>query len=243
MRKRIFGCALFLVCISLLLSACAYKGTSNTVPSATPTEGGDNALPDAYAEIISNIIHAYPWNDGETDTVPENPELSYLYRYNSALSEVGFAWVDLDNNGQPELIIADVDDSFIYDLYTISDGEAVHLFDSGERYCYFLYENGYIENQWSGSAATSGHDFYKISDGKLEFAERIVFDAHHALDAGLIDELSQANDDKCFFTSETDQSGDYQSVTAEEARKAIETYQGTGKPFPVEYTLLSEYKK
>ena len=174
--------------------------------------------------------------------VLENPELSYMYRRNSELSEVGFALIDLDGNGQEELIISDPS-KFVYDLYTISNGKAVHLFDSGERYCYVLRENGIVENSWSSSAVTSGHDFYKLNDGELVFIERITLDAYHALDAGVIDDLSQANDDNCFFRSESENEDDYKLVTSDEAIKAIEIYQNANKTLNIEYTLLSEYKK
>jgi len=202
-----------------------------------------NTLPYEYNVIVSNMINAYPWNDDDITIVPENPELSYMYRRNASLSEIGFALMDLDNNGQKELIISDITKPFIYDLYTISEGEITHLFDSGERYYYLLYENGFIENGWSASAATSGQDFYKLNDGKLAFIERITMDAYHALDIGLIDDLSQANDDNCFFRSESEKEKDYKSITSDEATKAIETYQNANKPLNIEYTLLSEYKQ
>ena len=239
-----------LLCLTLIisLSACVDNGSSNdSVPDSNSTTSNQNpttlsALPYEYDTIINNIINAYPWNDDDMNMVLENPELSYMYRRNSELSEVGFALIDLDGNGQEELIISDPS-KFVYDLYTISNGKAVHLFDSGERYCYVLRENGIVENSWSSSAVTSGHDFYKLNDGELVFIERITLDAYHALDAGVIDDLSQANDDNCFFRSESENEDDYKLVTSDEAIKAIEIYQNANKTLNIEYTLLSEYKK
>ena len=241
-----------LLCLAFVfsLSACTDQTSSNennfndssdtTVSNQNPN--GFISLPNEYDVIINNIINAYPWNDDDINMVLENPELSYMYRQNSELSEIGFALIDLDGNGQEELIIADPS-KFVYDLYTISNGKAVHLFDSGERYCYVLRENGLVENSWSSSAVTSGHDFYKLNDGELVFIERITLDAYHALDAGVIDDLSQANDDNCFFSSESENEDDYKLVTSDEAIKAIETYQNANKTLNIEYTLLSEYKK
>ena len=239
-----------LLCLTLIisLSACVDNGSSNdSVPDSNSTTSNQNpttlsALPYEYDTIINNIINAYPWNDDDMNMVLENPELSYMYRRNSELSEVGFALIDLDGNGQEELIISDPS-KFVYDLYTISNGKAVHLFDSGERYCYVLRENGIVENSWSSSAVTSGHDFYKLNDGELVFIERITLDAYHALDAGVIDDLSQANDDNCFFRSESENEDNYKLVTSDEAIKAIEIYQNANKTLNIEYTLLSEYKK
>ena len=239
-----------LLCLTLIvsLSACIDNISSNdSVPDSNSTTSNQkptnlSTLPNEYATIINNIINAYPWNDDDMNMVPENPELSYMYRRNFELSEIGFDLIDLDGNGQEELIISDPS-KFVYDLYTISNGKPVHLFDSGERYCYILRENGIVENSWSGSAATSGHDFYKINGGKLVFIERITLDAYHALDAGLIDDLSEANDDNCFFRSNSEDEKDYKAVSSDEAIKAIENYQNTNKPLIIEYTLLSEYKQ
>ena len=225
---------LFLVCISLLLSAC---GISNP-----PAEMQSDGIPHEYHLILSNIINAFPWNNNDQNIVPENSELSYMYRRNSALSEVGFALIDLDGNGQEELIISDPS-KFVYDVYTISNGKAVHLFDSGERCFYILRENGIVENSWSGSAATSGHDFYKLNDGKLNFVERITLDAYHALDAGLIHDLSESNEDNCFFRSNSEDEKDYKTVSSDEAIKTIENYQNANKELEIEYTFLSDYKK
>ncbi len=240
-----------LLCLTLIfsLSACIDNGSSNdSLPDSNSTTSNQkptdlSTLPCEYDTIINNIINAFPWNDDDRTMVAENPELSYMYRRNSALSEIGLALIDLDSNGQVELIISDINKPFVYDLYTISDGKATHLFDSGERYCYYLYENGFVENQWSGSAATSGHDFYELNNGKLVLIERITLDAYHALDAGLIGDLSEANDDNCFFRSNSKDEKDYKSVTSDEAIKAIENYQNANKRLIIEYTLLSEYKQ
>jgi len=245
MNKRIIYCFAFLLCI-LFLSSCSDKASDNASFSEKPDSSIEEeslTLPYEYDEIIGNIINAYPWNNEESAIVPENPELSYMYRYNSDLSEIGFALIDLDNNGQKELIISDVNRPFIYDLYTTSGGKAIHLFDGGERYSYYLYENGYIENQLSGSAVTSGHDFYRLNGDSLEFIERIILDAYHSLETGLIDDISQADESNSFFRSESDKPEDYILITSDEATKAIETYQKASKPLEIDYTLLSEYKK
>lgn len=239
-----------ILCLSfiLCLSACSDNDQPDSTPvnsESSKTTEQENNLPllhSEYALIIDNIVKAYPWNDDDLVIVPENPELSYMYRRNTELSEIGFALTDLDGNGQEELIISDPS-KFVYDLYTISNGKAVHLFDSGERYFYTLRENGIIENTWSGSAATSGHDFYKIEDGKLVFLERITLDAYHALDKGLIKDLSETNENNSFFRSNSDDEKDYKAVSSDEATKAIDDYQNTNKALTVEYTLLSEYKQ
>ncbi|MBQ3528624.1 MAG: hypothetical protein IJA52_08755 [Clostridia bacterium] len=246
--KIFFLCFL---CISLLLSACSCndaeiaepKDTSASEDQVTTAGDTDAVLPCDYDDIIKNIIKAYPWDDDYNNIVTENPELSYMYSRSRSLSDIGFALLDLDGNGQEELIVTDINSPFIYDLYTVTDGEIFHLFCSSERSCYFIYENGWIENQWSGSAATSGHDFYKLNDGSLDFVERITMDAYYALDAGLISDPSEADGENTFFRSKSEDFEDYILIPFDEAIKAIETYQNANEPLVIEYTLLSEYQK
>ncbi len=250
MNKKTRLILMLLLCFSFVLSACsggtAVGNSSITTPineQVTYDEQTNAAIPYEYRAIIENIIAAFPWNDDDLTMVPENPELSYMYRRNAELSEIGFSIIDLDSNGNSELILADAGKNFIYDLYTSSDGKALHLIDSGERYRHYLYENGYIENMWSGSAAATGHDFYKLTDGSLDFIERITLDAYHALDIGLINDLIEANATNFFFRSESEDPKDYKPIPEAEAISAIAAYKSAHKPLTIEYTLLSEYKK
>lgn len=112
---------IFLICISLFLSACSGNSTTNTETNNTTSETekivvSNKKLPQQYEVIINNIINSYPWNDDELTMVAENPELSYMYRKSDSLSDIGFALIDLDNNGQEELIITDVNKPFIYNF-------------------------------------------------------------------------------------------------------------------------------
>lgn len=236
---------LFLLCVATIGCSRTADNENATVaePSSKDHEESRLAipLPREYDAIIRNLIAAYPWNDDGEAVVPENPELSYLYRQSAALSDIGFSLMDLDNNGQEELIISDIHKSFIYDVYTISNGNATHLFDSGERYRYYLFENGYLEYQWSGGAAVSGQDFYKLDNGALCFVERIVLDNYHALDLGMISDISEANHHDYYFRSESVQAEDYQLISCDEATNAIEDHRNANKPLMIEYVLLSEY--
>lgn len=251
MKKLI--CVFILLSLFFCLSSCNVNNHSNEIASSSSENNismsskenlvNENSIPAEYHTIIKNIINAYPWNDDEINMVPENPELSYMYRRHSSLSEVGFSLIDLDGNGQEELIISGVESPFVYDLYTISNGQNVHLFDSGERYGYYLRENGCIENQWSGSSVTNGHDFYKLNNGKLDFVESVMMDVYHALDIGLIKDRSEATEDNTFFIAKSKNKNDYELVTFVEAMNTIETYQSSNALLEIEYTLLSEYKK
>lgn len=241
MYKKLSLLLAIVLCLSLALCACAASRPEDAAP--VDTTPATTPMPEAYDQILQNLINAYPWNDDEDTIVPENPELSYMYRQKENLSEVGYALVDLDRDGQAELLLGDYTFPFVFDIYTIIDGQLVHLLDSGERYSYQPLENGYFELVWSGGAALSGHDYFRLENGKLVFIERLTMDADHALDIGLIEELTEATDGNTFFRSKTDQPEDYQLISFDEYLAAIDAWQSEHKPLTIPYTPLSEYGK
>lgn len=199
-------------------------------------------LPYSYNEIIEMTVKAFPWERGNSSAaIADLPASSYMYRRHSDLSEIGYALIDLDNNGQQELVIAPVDGTYVYDLYTIKKGKTVQLFSSGERYTHSLYENGYISLSWSGGAALSGHDFFKLTDSKLKFLERVTTDVFYAEEIGRIEKYTDAGSDNTFFRSNSEKTKDYVSISDKEALKIIDSYKNPEKELRIKYTPLSEY--
>lgn len=249
MRKRSF--LLILFCTVMILSACSaafdqpdtaidtWKPNSQPQGTTDATEG--EQLPQAYRQILENLIGAFPWNDDPEDMVAQNPELSYLYRFYASLSDIGFAVTDLDGNGQPELLLAGMDDDAVFDLYTLVDGQAVHLLDGGERYRYYVRKDGVVENQWSGSAAMSGNDFFAIREGQLVFLERVTYDAFHAEDIGLVEDAWEATPEDSYFRSYTMHNADYQHITPQEAEAIVKNYESKYPALEIRYTLLSQH--
>ena len=241
MYKKLSLLLAIALCLSLALCACAASRPEDAAP--VDTTPATILMPEAYDQVLQNLINAYPWNDDDNIVVPENPELSYMYRQKENLSEVGYALVDLDQDGQAELLLGDDTFPFVFDIYTIVDGQLVHILDSGERYSYYPLEDGYFELSWSGGAALSGHDYFRLENGKLVFIERLTLDADHALDIGLIKDITQATEDNTCFRSNTDQPEDYQLISFDEYLAAIDAWQAQHKPLTIPYTPLSEYSK
>ncbi len=91
--------------------------------------------------------------------------------------DIYYTYYDIDGNGTMELIIAGGEHSvsnptfspWNYDLYGYDGTNIVHIFPEmsfGYRTNFSLYENGVIEVFYSGSAAESCVDFYRIgTDG------------------------------------------------------------------------------
>lgn len=89
--------------------------------------------------------------------------------------EIYYAFYDIDGNGTMELIIAGGENGvsnpafapWNYDLYGFDGTNVVSVFpdmEFGYRTNFSLYENGIIEVFYSGSAAETGIDFYRIGN-------------------------------------------------------------------------------
>lgn len=246
------GSLLLLICVGMLLCACSpafeYPMSKTDVPHAptipvqTTEAHASVDIPQAYKEILGNVVNAFPWNDDPETVVPQHPELSYLYRFHAALSDIGFAVTDLDGNGQQELILADMEYQMVFDLFTLVDGKAVHLLDGGERYRHYLRAGGVVENEWSGSAIMSGNDFWEISGGQLLFLERIVYDGFHAEDIGLAEDAWEAGPERSYFRSFSTDAAQYQHITHEEAEQILDSYRSTYPLLEIPYIPLSQYE-
>ena len=103
----------------------------------------------------------------------EADEASYLwaYYYTDGLSGAGYCFQDLNQDGVPELLISPVDSAqsgAIYDLFTYSGGQVVHLCASGERDWFTLCENGTISEEGSGGAGLHEWSYYTLPAGRAE---------------------------------------------------------------------------
>jgi len=255
MKKRVW---LISLCVAVLLCGCLpgfadlpnvggliSNGDTPVADPAATTErhAQQENMPQAYAEILDALVEAFPWNDDSEYVVEKYPEMSYLYRFYGALSDVGYALTDLDRNGQPELLLSSLLDDGITDAYSLVEGKAVHLFDGGERYRYCVRAGGLVENQWSGSAAMSGYDFSLISGGELILQERIVYDAFQAEAVGLVQDAWEADVADCWFCSRTVQPEDYLHISYQEAQKRLDAYHTQYPLVKIQYQPLSDYAK
>lgn len=162
-----------------------------TEPAAEETVPAEDVLSEYVSEVYAAQIERYhtALKEGWDESKYFENEMSALacYYYDgNALENVGFGYMDLDNDGQEELFIgaikgADQDPS-IFEIWTVADGEAVMLAQGGTRNHYVLQyveEDNmyYVVNEATVSAATNGTYYMMLIDGKLEVMQGIVFDA------------------------------------------------------------------
>lgn len=159
----------------------AAEGTAGSNDSGGAAEGTGTAgnTEDEEAGIYSDIIAEYRdmvQNNFYQDLLEKEDLLAYENSFGKDIGseirhaqKVYYALYDIDGNGTQELIIGggeDASNPWNYDLYTYDGSKVVHVFpdfEFGYRTNFSLYENGIIEVFYSGSAAESGNDFYRMN--------------------------------------------------------------------------------
>lgn len=166
-----------------------------------------------YDALIAEARDALINHAGEC---PEESErkFSLVFWYGETTWQtLGYLIRDLDGDGVDELIFGENDDDsswngYVYNIYTISDGEVVRLIDGWERSIYYFCENGCIAHEWSGSAFEGGENYYRYENGRFTLIESVVFDI------GM-------NYENWFHSTEYDSGNweEYQPITMEQAEE------------------------
>ena len=153
----------------------APRTRNDPAETTAPTENA-TAIPEAYQPLIAKYTTALTEHWGGEECI--NADISLLVSYVTTPSELGYALLDLDNDGTDELIITnDAERQVIYDLYSLVDGNVVHVFTGWDRNSYELREGYRILNIGSNSAASTDYVYCHLSKGRLVTDSLIRFDA------------------------------------------------------------------
>ena len=169
--------------------------TPTEAPTEAPTEEEVHYEGDAssyyidvvYAEQIERYYTALTeqWDDGKYF---EN-NMSHLpisYYKDNPLNNVGFGFVDLDNDGRWELIIGAIlnaeKDPAVFEIWTQVDGKPVMIAQGGSRNRYvleYVEEDNmwYVVNEAANGAANSATYYLMLMEGELKVMQGILFDA------------------------------------------------------------------
>ncbi|MGL6201975.1 MAG: WG repeat-containing protein [Lachnospiraceae bacterium] len=161
------------------------------------TESNTN-VEEIYQKVLNQYKQAIDENyyrdilDGvsdDEDIIGEyiNMELLSSSRYYDEFY-VYYAFEDVDDNGMSELLIgasdATTNNRLYYDIFSTDGNKPIRIFEDmefGYRTNFFIYSDGIIEINWSGSAFDNGYEFYSIStDGYTpELKESISMHGNH----------------------------------------------------------------
>ena len=231
--------------LALAMCACAPAAAdptqSTTLPATQPTtqatEPVSFEMPEIYDALLKALTGAHPNVSGQE----EYPGLSPMYDGHTSLTELGYALADADGDGSPELLLKSLESPFVYDVFTLVDGQLTQLLTSDEQDSYRMYEDGYVEYQWSQSDKVKGTDYFRIEKGELVLFDRVVMDAEHAVSLGLIEDGENPDTNQCYFRSSTEKKEDYTPVTAMDALTLQQSFKEDNLHLLPQFVPLSEY--
>ncbi|MBR5515062.1 MAG: hypothetical protein IKU52_02525 [Clostridia bacterium] len=128
-----------------------------------------------YSSIIEALINSYPWKDNQ-EIIP-GIKYSEIYAEGKLDTDsVGYALKDINGDGIPELLIAEImDPSYLIDMFTVNDGKVCNVFSSFETR-YSVCNNGSVLAVFITDSQES-HERYELVNGELVFKEGIVKDS------------------------------------------------------------------
>ena len=142
---------------------------------------------EAYAQVIGRYYTALTEQWDEVTCLDHDLSGSSSFYYEGdPLENVGFGFVDLDNDGHCELVIGAIlnaeQDASVFEIWTLVDDEPVMLAQGGSRNHYVLQyveedKMWYVAHEGSNSAYNFATYYLMLSEGKLEVVQGIVFNA------------------------------------------------------------------
>lgn len=211
-------------------------------PDGMGTLASDSS--DPQNTVSTRVSTGYPGYDAliaEAQDVLENYDrlsdemgdhFSWVFYANWDYETLGYILRDLDGNGVEELIFGENGengwDGIVYDLYTIVNGEVVHIFDGWERNIYYLCENGCIANEAAYSGFEFSYAYYAYSGTELALIEAVIYsNARYVEDrdqrfystvyAGLLEDYE-------YEYGEKPAPEDYYEITSEKAEEILAGY-------------------
>ena len=164
-------------------------------PAEEPTEEdviyeGDASsyyIDEVYAEQIARYHTALSekWNE-EQYLDNGMSEVPAAYYEGNPLENVGFGFVDLDNDGHWELVIGAILDAeeypSVFEIWTLADGKPVMLAQAHARAQYdlqYVEEDNmwYVAHEGSNSIYNHGTYYLMLNEGKLEVMQGILYNA------------------------------------------------------------------
>lgn len=175
-----------------------------------------------YDELIAEATEILSNGRDEDAVAPER--MSSVFLMQGDYETLGYLRQDLDGDGVEELIFGGNSDleefnGIIYDIYTIDNGELVHVLDGWERNRFYLCTNGCIANEASGGAFLSAYQYYTYADAKISIKETVEYNEW------------QDQDNPWFYTTievsglEEDDIDNLEPISEEKAFEIMDSYE------------------
>ena len=209
------------------------SGTENTPEEEVFEYEGDAAS--YYVKLYGGIIGNYHFAMKEEWAAEEllGKEMSLLcmdYYGENGMDQVGYGFLDLDGDGEWELVIGS--EKLIFDAYAYKDGVVSQIFCGEARNRYYISADeaaGYlIANEGSSGAMNSAWIYSRYDGTKLQTVQSVVYDA----DADSENPWFMGSDDDGDVSNDT-------PVDEQLAKELIDSY--TNSYIQPEYLFLRAY--
>ncbi len=196
----------------------------------TYPEDRNTELYDTESPLVSSIINPY-WSWENADDI---------------LSKVGFALLDLNEDGLDELVIGwsgnefwNLESGYLFAVYTMVNGESTLAIEGWERCLYVIGQDGYIYQNGSGGAWDSTFTKYRFNpeyEGFLEPIEKL----YSCGDPGVDYWWEHITNPEDIGAIEYTEKHEDLIIDQDEALAAGQAWMESGAV--IHYTLFSEYR-
>ena len=145
---------------------------------------GPDTIPLIYQDFIRSIRSIYAGNESGRYGAYEDYSVMFNVQsgWEKEMKTLGYTTMDLDGDGTEELLFGEMGhDSTgtpLYDLYTIVQGELVHVFDGWDRSRYYLTEDGGFIHQGSDSAFHYFTAYHIYTNNRLQLLRSVIHDSN-----------------------------------------------------------------
>lgn len=141
---------------------------AETSAGAAPAVQSADSAPGAYAGILDAYYTAVT-QQPEFSDLPAGVNVD-LYPF-ICQNSLGFCYYDVNSDGVQELLIGpvgpDYSSAWIFDAYTVADGQCITLFQGYERNYLVLLSDGTLVNRSSSGASVNSDVFSHLEGGAL----------------------------------------------------------------------------
>lgn len=150
------------------LGARSAGAEAETSAGAAPAVQSADSAPGAYAGILDAYYTAIT-QQPEFSALPAGVNVD-LYPF-ICQNSLGFCYYDVNSDGGQELLIGpvgpDYSSAWIFDAYTVADGQCITLFQGYERNYLVLLSDGTLVNRSSSGASVNSDVFSHLEGGAL----------------------------------------------------------------------------
>lgn len=150
------------------LGARSAGAEAETSAGAAPAVQSADSAPNAYAGILDAYYTAIT-QQPEFSALPVGVNVD-LYPF-ICQNSLGFCYYDVNSDGVQELLIGpvgpDYSSAWIFDAYTVADGQCITLFQGYERDYLVLLSDGTLVNRSSSGASVNSDVFSHLEGGAL----------------------------------------------------------------------------